>query len=98
MDQIKIIIKATFLNTLTLLLITAATALHADTVSYQRPTQPTVVLIIDDLGHNLERGLEAINLPGNINYAILPHTPSGELLAKAASKANKEVLLHAPMA
>ncbi len=59
---------------------------------------PTVILIIDDLGNNLDLGIKAINLPGQISYAILPHTPNAATLANAANAANKEVLLHAPMA
>ena len=59
---------------------------------------PTVVLIIDDLGNNLDLGIKAINLPGQISYAILPHTPNATTLANAARAAHKEVLLHAPMA
>jgi len=64
----------------------------------QGGSQSTIVLIIDDLGNNLERGMQAIGLPGDISYAILPHTPNGESLANAAEAADKEVLLHAPMA
>lgn len=59
--------------------------------------QAIVVIIIDDLGNNLDLGIQAINLPGNISYAILPHTPNAAALANAVSAANKEVLLHAPM-
>lgn len=78
------------------LLLLGVSVAHA--TADNKPSMPTVVLIIDDLGNNLDLGIRAINLPGQISYAILPHTPNSTLLANAASAANKEVLLHAPMA
>ena len=68
---------------------------QADSVPSLRPA--TVVLIIDDLGHHLRKGLRAVALPGKVNLAILPHTPGTQLLAERASAAGKEVILHAPM-
>lgn len=60
--------------------------------------QPTMVIIIDDLGYNLANGLGAVNLPGPITLAVMPHTPYGVLLARQAKAVNKAVMLHAPMA
>jgi polysaccharide deacetylase 2 family uncharacterized protein YibQ len=57
----------------------------------------TLVIIIDDIGYQLRNGLAAVNLPGKINYAVLPHTPYGKRLASKAHKAGKEILLHTPM-
>lgn len=57
----------------------------------------TIVLIIDDMGNNLELGLKAIALPGPVNYAFLPHSPHGQVLANKAHRQHKEILLHAPM-
>jgi len=56
-----------------------------------------IVIIIDDLGYQLEAGQRAINLPGPITYAILPETPRGRSLAEAAHDKGKEVLLHLPL-
>jgi len=58
---------------------------------------PTITLIIDDIGYNLRNGLRAVNLPGAVNYAVLPHTPYSKRLAKAAHQQGKIVMLHAPM-
>ncbi len=60
-------------------------------------SSPTITLIIDDIGYNLRNGLRAVNLPGAVSYAILPHTPYSQRLAKTAHQQGKTVMLHAPM-
>ena len=60
-------------------------------------TAPRIAIIIDDLGYHLETGHRAIGLPGPLAYAILPGTPRGRLLAEAAHRNGKEVLLHLPL-
>lgn len=57
----------------------------------------TIVLIVDDMGNNLELGEQALQLPGPVNYAFLPHRRSSTILAEKAHQLQKEVLLHAPM-
>lgn len=59
--------------------------------------EPLLVIVIDDLGDNQAKGIAAINLPGALTYAFLPHTPFSSSLAKRAYKSGKEVILHAPM-
>ena len=61
------------------------------------PALSTIVLIVDDMGNNMALGEEALQLPGPINYAFLPHRHTSTLLAEKAHRLNKEVLLHAPM-
>jgi uncharacterized protein len=56
-----------------------------------------ITIILDDIGNSEELGMRAIALPGAITYAVLPHTPFGDTLARAAHLAGKEVMLHAPM-
>lgn len=63
----------------------------------QASSSPTITLIIDDIGYNLKNGLRAINLPGAVSYAVLPHTPYSKRLAKTAYQQGKTVMLHAPM-
>lgn len=59
--------------------------------------RPSISIIIDDLGYQLAAGTRAIQLPGPIAYAFLPHTPHAISLAKLAHSYNKEIMLHAPM-
>lgn len=58
---------------------------------------PRIAIIIDDLGYQYAAGQRAIDLPGPVSYAILPATPSGRALARAAHDKGKEVLLHLPL-
>lgn len=62
-----------------------------------RTPRYTLVLIIDDIGNQLGNGRAAVELPGRLNYAVLPHTPHGPQLAELAHRYGKEVLLHQPM-
>ncbi|HEY5700619.1 MAG TPA: divergent polysaccharide deacetylase family protein [Gammaproteobacteria bacterium] len=59
--------------------------------------QPSVSLIIDDMGNRRVTDLAAIRLPGPVAYAFLPHSPHAAELATLAFEKNKEVLLHVPM-
>lgn len=61
------------------------------------PQMLPVSIIIDDLGYNLERGRQAIEIPASLTYSILPHTPYGHPLAELAHLHHKDVLLHLPM-
>jgi polysaccharide deacetylase 2 family uncharacterized protein YibQ len=60
-------------------------------------TQPTIAVIIDDVGYRLAEGQRVVRLPGPVAVAILPHTAHGAVLAREAESAGKEVLLHLPM-
>jgi uncharacterized protein len=61
------------------------------------PIHPVVAVIIDDLGNNLEEGRRAVDLPGPVACAVLPHTHYAVTLADQAHEHGKEVLLHLPM-
>ena len=65
----------------------------------QKPQLSQLVIVMDDLGNHLERGRRAIELPGAITYAILPHTPAAKKLAWYATRYDqrKEVIIHMPM-
>ena len=59
--------------------------------------RPVIAIIIDDLGNNAVKDERALNLPGAIACAFLPHAPYTKILARKAHSQNKEVILHAPM-
>lgn len=58
----------------------------------------TVALLIDDLGYSRERARRALALPPPVAVAVLPHTPHARPIARAATGAGIDVLLHLPMA
>jgi len=60
-------------------------------------SRPVLSLVIDDLGYAFEPGKEAIELPGDHTYAILPGAIYSKQLAKYAHRLDKEVILHLPM-
>jgi len=66
------------------------TAVHAGQTAY-------IAIIIDDIGHNRDRGEQAIQLPGAVTYAVLPNSRYAAVLSKAAFQSNKEVIVHLPM-
>ena len=68
------------------------------TPSYaEPPPRARLAIIIDDLGNSLSSGLDAIALPGNITFAVMPHRKYSTKLARRAGRLGKEVILHAPM-
>ena len=55
-----------------------------------------IAIVIDDIGYR-KTDSDALNLPGNITFSILPQTPYGKRLAQQAFKQNRDILLHIPM-
>lgn len=58
---------------------------------------PRIAIVLDDIGHRLQPGLRALELPGDVTLAILPFSPAGERLARLALVHDREIMLHAPM-
>jgi hypothetical protein len=58
---------------------------------------PRIILIIDDIGDNKTLGQRAVELPGKVTLAFLPHTPNASQLAENAHHLGKEIMLHMPM-
>lgn len=59
--------------------------------------EASMVIIIDDMGDNREKGEALLALPGAITYSFLPYTPFSVEQANKAHELNKEVMLHVPM-
>jgi polysaccharide deacetylase 2 family uncharacterized protein YibQ len=55
-----------------------------------------IAIVIDDIGYR-QSDTAVLDIPGNITYSVLPHTPLGKVLALQAREQNKEVILHIPM-
>lgn len=56
-----------------------------------------VAIIIDDLGYKLKQDQRAVNLPGQVTYAFLPHTPHVKTLTAAVNARGNDIMLHLPM-
>lgn len=59
---------------------------------------PTIAIIIDDMGHNLEEGERLARIEQPLTLAFLPYRRHTVGLAKLAHRQHKEIMLHAPMA
>jgi polysaccharide deacetylase 2 family uncharacterized protein YibQ len=74
---------------------------YADaTTNVQYPAdsaQPVISIIIDDLGIDRTLGERALQLPGAVTFAFLPHSPHGQDLAMLAHEIDREGMLHLPM-
>lgn len=55
-----------------------------------------IALIIDDIGNKKSDG-KAFELPSQVAFGILPHTPYSKSFAKKADLENRDVLIHMPM-
>ena len=53
-------------------------------------------IILDDMGYNLS-DFQALSLPKEITFSILPYTPQGKRIAERAHLQGRELLLHVPM-
>ena len=70
---------------------------YAITVQPRQTLEPSISIIIDDLGYKQKEDMLALSLPGPIAYAILPHAPYTKKVSAIASQNGKEILLHQPM-
>ncbi|WP_413700286.1 divergent polysaccharide deacetylase family protein [Psychromonas sp. KJ10-10] len=68
---------------------------YTATLSFAKPPIQ-LAIVLDDLG-NSKHDLQALKLPTQITFAVLPYTPFAKKLAKQAHSQNRELLLHMPM-
>jgi polysaccharide deacetylase 2 family uncharacterized protein YibQ len=59
--------------------------------------RPQVALIIDDLGYDRSAAERLLELNAPLTFAVLPHSPHQEAIARAAHARGVEVMLHLPM-
>lgn len=62
------------------------------------PGQSQLAVIIDDIGYHRKRGLAFAELPSPLTLSVIPATPHGEAIARAALARGKEIMVHMPMA
>jgi len=81
----------TFITGLTTLLLSCQVVMAAE-------QQPSISIVIDDMGNNLALGQRALALPGPITFSVLPFSPYSAQLATQAVNQHREIMLHMPMA
>nr|WP_228739503.1 divergent polysaccharide deacetylase family protein [Marinobacter arenosus] len=73
-------------------------ASETDTENTGSSVPPTIAIIIDDMGHNLQEGERLAQMDQPLTLAFLPYRRYTVPLAKLAHSRQKEIMLHAPMA
>jgi len=58
---------------------------------------PAIAIVIDDLGSNATRTMQAIALPANVTLSFLPYPARTPELSHRAHLAGHEVIIHVPM-
>ncbi|MCE5257284.1 MAG: divergent polysaccharide deacetylase family protein [Spirochaetaceae bacterium] len=58
---------------------------------------PTLIIVIDDVGYNLDELKPFLDLPFPLTVAVLPQVDHTKKAAAMAAAAGKEVILHQPM-
>lgn len=75
----------------------AALVVISNTLAAGEGQQPTIAIIIDDMGNHWRQAERLIDLPYPMTLAFLPHRKHTPALARKAFRNNKEIMLHAPM-
>lgn len=82
-----------------------ATPRHAGTPTWERHAvevaaatgQPTIAIVIDDLGLNLPNTRRTIKLPAPLSLAFMTYGYDLQRLTRSAAQAGHELLVHVPM-
>ena len=75
----------------------AAKKVFADTRQLPKDQRPVVVIIIDDLGYDMDLAKKFLSLDATLTCAVLPHSVYYKQIALLAQKKGLEVMLHQPM-
>ncbi len=59
--------------------------------------KPTLIIVIDDVGYNMQELKAFLALPFPLTFAVLPGVDHSAEAAELAAEAGKEVILHQPM-
>ena len=95
-DMLKKTFPLASLLFLCLFSVSASWAVNKESLSETSSTA-YVAIIIDDLGYKLSQDQRAVNLPGQVTFAFLPHTPHLDTLTEAANNKGNDIMLHLPM-
>ncbi|MFQ5900755.1 MAG: divergent polysaccharide deacetylase family protein [Thermodesulfobacteriota bacterium] len=69
-----------------------------ETIKEEGITVPyRIAIVIDDMGYNMDRARELLDMDIPISFAILPFLPHSTDIAREASIKKRDVLLHIPM-
>ncbi|WP_096087022.1 divergent polysaccharide deacetylase family protein [Agaribacterium haliotis] len=77
--------------------LTNSEAQAPETISEQESAPPKIVIIIDDLGYDLEGSKKLAQLLYPLTLAIIPNSPHAQRAAELAIEAGHELILHIPM-
>ncbi len=64
---------------------------------HPRTSRGTIVIVIDDVGYNMDQLEPFLKFPGSITMAVLPNVPYTKKAAEATVRSGKELILHQPM-
>lgn len=59
--------------------------------------QPSVAIIIDDIGFTRNPADEMLKIPAPLTWSVLPFTPYADIYIEAAKKRGFEIMLHLPL-
>jgi len=62
-----------------------------------RAGRPAIAIIIDDMGLDRRRSVQAMSLPGPLTLSFLPYAEALDRQTQAARQAGHELMLHLPM-
>jgi polysaccharide deacetylase 2 family uncharacterized protein YibQ len=56
-----------------------------------------LAIVIDDVGYNLNRAEQLLEMPVQLTLGLLPFAPHAQAIASRAAQSGREIILHQPM-